>query len=125
MARIVPDPAAYMIEYNDGTRATLLMLNGALADYDLAVKVKGRPDPLSMQFLLPPTPNVAYSAPLMDYVARMIETGRAAYPVERTLLVSGVLESCLDSRTNGEKPLDTPHLDVRYESPRESLFART
>jgi len=125
LARIVPDPAAYMIEYNDGTRATLLMLNGALADYDLAVKVKGRPDPLSMQFLLPPTPNVAYSAPLMDYVARMIETGRAAYPVERTLLVSGVLESCLDSRTNGEKPLDTPHLDVRYESPRESLFART
>lgn len=125
IARIAQDPAAYFIEYNDGTRATLLMLNGVLADYNLAVKVQGRPDPLSFQFLLPPTPNVAYSAPFMNYVAHMFETGRAAYPVERTMLVCGMLESCLDSRMNGEKPLDTPFLAVRYESPRESLFART
>jgi hypothetical protein len=114
-----------MIEYNDGAHATLLMLNGVLADYNLAVRVKDRPDPISMQFLLPPNPNVAYSAQLMNHVARMIETGRAAYPVERTMLVCGMLESCLDSRMNGGDPLDTPFLDVRYESPRESLFART
>lgn len=125
IARIAKDPAAYLIEYNDGTHATLLMLNGVLADYNLAVKVQGRPDPLSMQFLLPPTPNVAYSAPFMNYVAHMFETGRAAYPVERTMLVCGMLESCLDSRMAGGKPLDTPFLAVRYESPRESLFART
>lgn len=125
IARIAQDPAAYLIEYNDGTRATLLMLNGVLADFNLAVRVQGRPDPLSMQFLLPPTPNVAYSAPFMNYVARMFETGHAAYPVERTMLVCGMLESCLDSRMAGETPLDTPFLAVRYESPRESLFART
>ena len=125
IARLAQDPAAYFIEYNDGTKATLLMLNGVLADYNLAVRVQGRPDPLSMQFLLPPTPNVAYSAPFMNYVARMFETGRAEYPVERTMLVCGMLESCLDSRMAGGKPLDTPFLDVRYESPRESLFART
>jgi hypothetical protein len=125
IARIATDPAAYMIEYNDGAHATLLMLNGVLADYNLAVRVKDRPDPISMQFLLPPNPNVAYSAQLMNHVARMIETGRAAYPVERTMLVCGMLESCLDSRMNGGDPLDTPFLDVRYESPRESLFART
>ncbi|AMV37177.1 hypothetical protein [Planctomyces sp. SH-PL62] len=125
IALIAQNPAAYFIEYADGTRATLLMLNGVLADYNLAVKVQGRPDPLSMQFLLPPNPNVAYSAQLMDKVARMIETGRAAYPVERTMLVCGMLESCLDSRQNRQEPLDTPHLAVRYESPRESQFART
>lgn len=125
IARIAQGPAAYMIEYNDGTHATLLMLNGVLRDFNLAVRVKGRPDPLSMQFLLPPDPNVAYSAQLMNHVDRMIQTGRAGYPVERTMLVCGVLESCLDSRMGGGKPLDTPFLDVRYESPRESLFART
>ena len=125
IARIAQKPAAYFIEYRDGTRATLLMLNGVLADYNLAVKVQGRPDPLSMQFLLPPNPNVAYSAQLMDKVVRMVETGRAPYPVERTMLVCGMLESCLDSRQKGQEPLDTPHLAVRYDSPRESLFART
>lgn len=125
IARIARDPAAYFIEYNDGTRATLLMLNGVLSDYNLAVRVQGRPEPLSMQFLLPPNPNVAYSARLMDHVVRMIETGRAPYPVERTMLVCGMLESCLDSRMNSQQPLDTPFLSVRYDPPRESLFART
>lgn len=125
IARIASAPAAYFIEYRDGTKATLLMLNGVLRDCNLAVKVQGRAEPLSMQFLLPPDPNVAYSARLMDHVVTMIESGRAPYPVERTLLVCGVLESCLDARMNNLGPMETPHLGVRYEAPREALFART
>jgi len=122
--RIARKPAAYFLSYADGAKATLLMLNGVLNDYNLAVKVQGRPDILSTQFLLPTPPNVAYSANLMNHASRMFETGRAAYPVDRTMLVCGILESCLDSRMNGQSPLDTPHLAVRYEPPRESLFAR-
>lgn len=122
--RIVKKPAAYFIDYADGTKATLLMLNGALNDYNLAVKIQGVPDLLSLQFLLPTPPNVAYSANLMHHASRMFETGRAAYPPERTMLVCGVLESCLDSRMNGQSPLDTPHLSVRYDPPPESPFAR-
>jgi hypothetical protein len=122
--RLARHPAAYFIEYADGTKATLLMLNGVLADFNLAVKVKGRPDLLSMQFLLPPNPNVAYSACLMHHASTMFETGRAAYPVERTMLVSGILESCLDSKVKGHEPLDTPHLAVHYTPPRESVFER-
>ena len=70
--RLAEHPAAYFIDYADGTKATLLMLNGVLADYNLAVRVKGKPDLLSMQFLLPPNPNVAYSACLMNHVARHV-----------------------------------------------------
>jgi hypothetical protein len=120
--RIAPHPSAYFIDYADGTKATLLMLDGVLADFNLAVRVKGRPDLLSMQFLLPPNPNVAYSACLMNHVATMFETGRAAYPVERTMLVSGILESCLDSKLKAHEPLDTPHLAVHYQPPKESVF---
>lgn len=125
IARIAVNPAAYFIEYRDGTKATLLMLNGVLQDYNLAVKVRGRPEPLSMQFLLPPNPNVAYSAQLMNHVVTMIESGRAPYPVERTLLVCGMLDACLDARMNNLGPMETPHLALRYDPPRESLFART
>jgi hypothetical protein len=55
----------------------------------------------------------------------MIETGVAPYAVDRTLLVSGILESCLDSRIKGHVKLDTPHLSVAYRAPKESQYART
>jgi hypothetical protein len=122
---IVPKPSAYFIDYTDGFKATLLMLNGALADYNFAARVRGTPEPISCQFLLPPNPNVAYSTCLMHQVETMIESGQAPYPVERTMLVSGILESCLDSKVQDHRRLDTPHLAVRYQPPRESMFCRT
>ncbi len=122
---LVRHPAAYLVDYIDGTHATLLMLDGALADYNFAARVRGMIEPLSCQFLLPPIPNVAYSTCLMHQVETMIESGRAPYPVERTLLVSGVLESCLDSRLQSHRRLNTPHLAVRYQPPGESLFCRS
>jgi hypothetical protein len=52
----------------------------------------------------------------------MFETGVAAYPIERTLLVSGMLESCLTSKVQGHARLETPHLTVSYKAPKESQF---
>jgi hypothetical protein len=125
LPRLVRDPAAYFLEYNDGTCATLLMLNGALNDYNFAARLQGEPGLISTQFLLPPNPNVAYSACLMGKVEEMIVTGLAPYPVERTLLVSGILESCLESKVRSHRQLETPYLNVAYQPPRESQFART
>ena len=122
---LVRHPAAYFIEYVDGTHATLLMLDGALNDYNFAARVRGMSEPLSCQFLLPPVPNVAYSECLMHQVETMIASGHAPYPVERTLLVSGILESCLDSKLQSHRRLDTPHLAVRYQPARDSLFCRS
>ena len=125
LRKITPNPAAYFIEYADGTRATLLMLDGAAKDYTFAAKLRGIPRILSTQFLLPPNPNVAYSACFMHKVEQMIESGQAPYPVERTLLVSGILESCLDSKVQASRRLETPHLSVRYRPPQESQFCQT
>lgn len=125
LRRLVAKPAAYFVEYLDGTKACLLMLDGALADYNFAASVRGADRPVSCQFLLPPPPNVAYSACLMHQVETMIETGRAPYPVERTLLVSGMLESLLDSRAQGNVKLETPHLAVRYRPPAGSVYCKS
>ena len=123
LRRLVKEPAAYFIEHNDGLRTTLLMLNGAIQDFNFAARVKGQ-GILSTQFLLSPVPNVTYSACLVSKIEDMFATGRAAYPVERTLLVSGALEACLTSRLQGQKRLETPHLNVRYQAPQESQHAR-
>lgn len=113
LPKIVANPAAYFIEYRDGLRATLLMLNGAIKDFNFAARVRGA-GIQSNQFLLTPEPNVTYSACLMQKVEQMFATGKAPYPVDRTLLVSGILESCLTSKVQGHARLETPHLSVRY-----------
>jgi hypothetical protein len=122
--RLAENPSAYFIEYNDGFRATLLMLNGAVRDYCFAAQVRGEPDPVSTQFFLTPVPNVTYSACLVSKIEEMFVTGRAPYPAERTLLVSGMLESCLTSRAQGHGRLETPHLRVEYRAPEEPQHAR-
>jgi hypothetical protein len=122
---ITPHPAAYFIEYRDGLKATLLMVDGAVKDYTFSARLKGARDPVSTQFFLSPVPNVTYSACLVNKIEEMFATGTAPYPVERTLLVSGMLESCLTSKVQGHQKLDTPHLDVRYHAPRTSQYCRT
>jgi hypothetical protein len=120
---LVKDPMAYFIERNDGLKTTLLMLNGALRDYNFAARVKGM-GVVSNQFFLSPTPNVTYSACLMGKVEEMIMTGKAPYPVERTLTVCGAQEACLTSRVQNHQRTETPHLAVRYQAPKESHFAK-
>lgn len=121
---LAKNPAAYFIEYRDGLRATLLMLNGAVRDYCFAARVDGCDAPVSTQFLLTPTPNVTYSASLVHKIVEMIESGVAPYPPERTLIVCGILEACLTSRQQGERRLETPDVDVSYRAPAESHHAR-
>jgi hypothetical protein len=124
LPQLVKDPAAYCIEYSDGTRATLLMLNGAIMDYNIAVRVVGQ-GIVSTQFFLPPAPNVTDSACLAAKIEQTFQSGSAAYPVERTLLTSGVLEACLLSRHKLNQRLETPQLAVSYQPPAESQHGRS
>ena len=123
LRKLAKAPAAYFIEYRDGLKATMLMLDGVLKDFNFAARLKGG-QVWSTQFLLTPDPNVTYSACLMHKAEQMFETRVAPYPVERTLLTSGMLESCLTSKIRNHERVETPHLDVVYRTPRESQFAR-
>lgn len=118
---LVRNPAAYLIERRDGLRTTLLMLNGALADFNFAARMAGGKI-VSTQFFLPPTPNVTYSACLVAQIEEMIVTGRAPYPVERTQISSAMLDRCLDSKVEGHRRLETPDLNILYQAPRKSRF---
>lgn len=118
----VKDPVAYRFEYVDGLKATMLLMNGLVGDFNFAAKIKGQADPVSTLFHLPPNPNVVYSAALMSKVEETFLTGRASYPVERTLLTTGLVAAGMQSLAAGQKRLETPHLAVRYMPRRESTF---
>jgi hypothetical protein len=110
---LVKEPGAYLIEYRDGLRASMLMLDGALKDFNFAARVRDV-GPVSTQFFLTPVPNVTYSACLVQKIEEMFMSGRSPYPIERTLLTSGILEACLDSKKRKSVRLETPDLSVSY-----------
>lgn len=120
----VKEPVCYRIEYTDGTRATMLLMNGLVSDFTFAAQLKDQAEPLSTLFYLPPNPNVAYSAALMSKAEETFLTGRAPCPIERTLLTTGLVEAGCRSLGTGQKRIATPHLAVTYQAPRESTFAR-
>lgn len=120
---LVKNPVAYCIEYRDGLRATMLMLDGAIQDFNFAASVEGK-GVMSTQFFLSPNPNVTYSACLVSKIEQMFMTGRAPYSVRRTLLTSGMLESCLTSKVERRR-LETPQLDVSYQGTAESQYCRS
>jgi hypothetical protein len=121
---LVSRPAAYLIEYRDGLKAAMLMLDGAVQDFNFAASVRGS-GILSTQFFLSPNPNVTYSACLVSKIEEMFVKGQAPYPVERTLLTSGMLEACLTSRVQDHRRLETPQLSVSYDPPAESQYCRS
>ena len=58
---------------------------------------------------------MTYSACLVSKIEELFATGKPPYPVERTLLVSGVLEAALKSHQAGGEPVETPHLEFGYQ----------
>src|SRR5207253_3651579 len=87
-----PAPAtAFLVEYHDGTRGTILLLNGHVQDFTFAAKVKGETKPASCLFHLPPPPGARYFDALTANIEKLLETGKSPYPVERTVLTTGVL----------------------------------
>ena len=124
MRQWVKDPVVYRFQYNDGLQGTMLLMNGLGGVFTFAARLKGREEPLSTLFYLPPNPNVAYSASLMSKAEEMFLTGKAPYPVERTLLTGGLVEAGVQSLASNKR-VETPYMNVRYQAPRESLFAQS
>ena len=110
------NPALFLLEYADGLQAATLMLNGYTQGFGFAARRNGQVE--GMRVLLPDSPHPHFSYLSLN-IQQMFLTGRPPYPVERTLLVSGVLEALLDSRYQGHERIETPHLQVTYQSYRE------
>jgi hypothetical protein len=122
------DGVGYFIEHNDAFRTTMLMCNGLVQDFTYA-GLKDDGQIVSTQMHLPMPMQISTTAdffnPLVHHIESMVETGRAAYPVERTLLTSGMTLFAVESLFRGQIEVPTPELDVRYRSTPESHFWRS
>jgi hypothetical protein len=116
-------PRAFLIEYRDGLKATVLQLDGHVADETFAARIEGQRKPVSTLFWLPPPPGAAFLEALASHAETFLATGKPPYPVERTALTGGILDWVLESRVQ-KKRLETPDLDVSYDPPADSGFMR-
>ena len=53
---------------------------------------------------------------LVKGIEETFHSGRPAWPIERTLLTTGMLDALLRSKAQGGKPIETPHLNIPYKS---------
>ena len=121
---VFPEGYAYFIEHRDGFKTTLFMLG--TRDFDYAGLHADTGEITSCQMFLPMPSNVATTAdffnPLVHHIEDMVLQNKAPYPVERTLLTSGILIAAVNSLHCDGAVINTPELNVRYEAPKASTF---
>ena len=123
-----PSPIAYFYEHLDGFRTAVVLANGLVGDFNYAGLRRDTGEILSCQMYLPMPPALSTLAdffnPLVNNIERMILEEAAPYPVERTLLCSGMVIAALDSLYRGQVSRPTPELRVAYPAPAGSTYWR-
>lgn len=130
MERMVKDPVAYVYGHNDGLQSTMILFSGLVEDFNFACSIEGRAQPFSTQMYLPMPPArtslANFFSPLTNNIEKLFLNRKSPYPLERTLLTTGLTAAGVDSLFQGQKRLETPHLSkVAYAAPTDSTFWRS
>jgi hypothetical protein len=122
-------PIAFVVEYVDGLRATVLILNGHVDDTTIAARIsdsRGADSIVSTLMYLPAPPGASFFNPLVLRIEDFFRTCQPPYPVERTLLTGGILDVALESRIKEHTRIATPELEaINYLAPADSGYIRT
>jgi hypothetical protein len=129
MQRLVKDPVAYRYQHADGPRATMILMSGLVRDFNFSAALEGLSEPFSTQMYLPMpdgrTTLANFFSPLVNCMEQMFLSGKPPYPIERTLLTTGLTAAGVDSLYNGQARLKTPHLQIQYQPSAASTFWRS
>jgi hypothetical protein len=122
--KAMPETLGYFIEHRDGFRTAAYMTS--IRDFNYAGMRADNGEIISCQMYLPMPTQSATTADFFNPLVRHIETlvleGKSPYPVERTLLTSGMVIGGVDSLFNKQTLIETPEMEVVYQSPKESNF---
>jgi len=113
----------FLIDYRDGLKAAVAMSTGMANQFAFAGQIKGEARPSATWFRLQEGAPYGHFAHLLRAIEHTIHTGKPAYPVERTLLTTGVLDALMRSAADGNRVIKTPELNIRYQAA-DWAFAR-
>ena len=117
-------PLAIVVEYRDGFKGTVLLLNDQVADFNFAATLADRPKPVSCGFLLPGPPGANFFTPLTHHIETFFSTGVSPTPLVRTQLTGGILDVALSSALDNGRRIETPDLSLPYSPPADPGFAK-
>ncbi len=131
MRRLASESYAYRFEYTDGMKATILQFQGTpglenagmVGDCTVAARLKGG-NVFSVLIYLPYYSMRNFFNPQVHHIESLFLTGRSPYPVERTLLTTGMTAAGIESLFR-KRRISTPHLAVEYQPAPDSTFWRT
>lgn len=113
--KALPTIVGYFIEHLDGFRTSVFMTG--IRDFNYAGWVGKEGKIFTCQMYLPMPGHGSSTAdffnPLIRHAEEMILTGKQPYPVERTLLTSGMVIGGVESLHTG-KLVETPEMKVPY-----------
>lgn len=124
--KTMPNTTGFLVEHRDGFRSASFLTG--IRDFTCAVDIAGRDKPFTCLMHLP-MPNrgsttADFFNPLVRHIEEMVLTGNTPYPVERTLLTSGMVIAGVNSLHAGQVPVATPEMDVRYRAMEDAGYAR-
>jgi hypothetical protein len=131
LRRLAPEAYAYRFTYRDGLRVSIVQFQaapkqeggGVVGDCSMAARLRNGGE-YSVLFYLPYYSMRNFFSPQVHHIESLFQTGRSPYPVERTLLTTGMTAAGIESLFQ-KKPLETPHLAIEYQPTAQSTFWRS
>lgn len=111
--KLATEPRGWLLEHRDGLRSAILVLDGVVADFNFAVRARDGKI-FSAQLFRPPPPGEHYFSRLAEVLEDFFRTGKPPWPVQRNLLVAGLLETFGRPATRFAERVDTPALAISY-----------
>ncbi|MCR9294142.1 MAG: hypothetical protein NXI32_15570 [bacterium] len=119
----LPQTIGYFIEHLDGFRTSIFLTD--IRDFNYA-GLLGSGEVVGCQMFLPMPGRNATTAdffnPLSHHIEQMFVSGATAYPVERTLLTSGMVIGGVESLHAGESLFQTDAMAIAYQAPKASAY---
>lgn len=107
---------AILVTYRDGLRAAVLAVGNSTNRWNFACRLKGETTPQAIAIFNGPWGNRCLFKALAHAIQHLFLQGTAPYPLERTLLTTGMTEGVMKSHASGH-PCETPQLAISYRAP--------
>lgn len=116
MRDLVTNPSAIVIEYNDGMKGAILLLDEYVnSGWAYAAKADG--ETVATEFVLSRGPIFAHFSYLtLNIQAFITRGGVPPAPIERNVLTTGLIDMGIRSVAAGESVIETPFLDISYQA---------
>lgn len=111
--KLAHHPRGWLLEHHDGLRSAILVLDGVVADFNFAVRAQDGPTISAQLFRAPPPAEQHYSR-LVAVMEDFFHNGASPWPVERNVLITGLLENFRQPSSRSGRRVETPTLKMGY-----------